>query len=290
MRRRTRRRTSRRGTRRIRARRTRRTRIGRANSKTARSRFEIDGAVYYTWQRLEDTFVGTARAVTNNTSGAIPAFVDGGAGTGTNALLYRFDFPLDFLSANDRGYTAIGALYDQVRLNRAYIKLINNVNPRSTYAIPLPTAGTPEDFTSAVDYMPDASWIDYDGTPLVYTTAGSTSIPGTGDVTNYLGNRYGLRRHRAFSTIIRSLKPKFVSFASKAIPNPATGGFTIGNLQPIVRSGRPWLPIAAGSLYTGSIFVAISYKGGDAIGGQQPKYNWSARTGYSVSFRSPLFG
>lgn len=265
----------------------RRRRIGRASTKLATSRFEVDGSVSAAWGPNVDTFGYAGAIYTRDTTGLLKAY-DDVIGPGTNARLYRFDFPLDFLNATDRAYGVISSIYDQVRVNSCYIKLVSSINPRLAYATPLGNS----DFRQVVDYMPDASWVDYDGSPVIYTgtaAAPSTLIPPNGDVTNYLGNRYGLRRHRAFSTIIRRLKCKFLQPAISQNLNPAANPVPAGATVPIVRSGRPWQCNTTG-LYTGSIFVAFSYKGQLQVPNVQPQFNYAARTGYSVSFRSPLFG
>lgn len=224
-------------------------------------------------------------------SAAFPGF--------NNAGLYRFSFPLRFTTSNDPAYTIIAQIYDQIRVNKAWVTLKCTVNPKQQVVYPpLPSPATQSaDFTTVPDYMPDFSWIDWDGSAIITCQTGATptTIPQNGDVTNFIRQRYGLRRHRAFSpTIRRSIKPHITMYAysgetpvANPTPPPSNGqqGFQVRK--------SPWIGINTTGMFIGSVFLAVSYKGpGDPVGAVnfQPGYFWSMRSGHNVSFKCPLWG
>lgn len=270
----------------------RRMRVKRIRTFAVVYRFGLDGGLWNGWGPADDTSLQpiTARQSQINTTGNLPA----GAGTGPNAfnaILYAFEPYLNDLRLRDAGFNLIRQQYDQQRLLSFAVVLKVVANPKYDITTAMQSTAASYDFSTLPDIQPDFTWLDYDGVATLTDATTGTLVPSNGDETNNCQNRQGLKKHRAFRTIFRVLKPKCIEYCSAYVPNPTLTPSATTQLLPFVSNKKPWLASNAAAPFYGRIFLAISYKGGQTTTTLlHPYYFFSMRTYYRIEFRAPLYG
>jgi len=260
-------------------------RIGRSRSRVIVGVWSLDGGVNV-GQYLPGALTNAnPTGYSQNISGVLP--MQSVSGANINALVYCFDPSLAVLSAGSPGYAAIAGMHDQVKLLGFRLRFISNVNPRSVMSIPIPVSN-PLDMTGVPDYMPDVTWIDYDGIAPIRTGsgAGQIGIPADGDVTSFVGNFYRRRFHKAYSSFSVSMRPRSIVPVSQAVVNPSSAGafsYAVSNFN-------PWQSAFNAGVFVGRIYLAVSYKGPQNTVNLQPQVMYGFRASYKVALRSPLWG
>nr|WAE42157.1 MAG: capsid protein [Cressdnaviricota sp.] len=272
----------------------RHTRIGGKRTTMVRAKFGVDACAGRYWKAGDNTNVGNSGTIFNNLQ-ELPAFVATASGTLFNAVVYAFDFPLSLLTANNPGYTAYSLAWDLFRIDKVSITLKTSIDPRRMLTQTLSGSATNQyNFSGELQYDPDVTWIDRDGSLSVNQTGGL--LQANGDCSDEVLNRKGARAHGAFKTIHRSMRPQ----ANVPVCAPIVGGqgsligsgpvLQVSDLQYMHTKMNPWRTISNQYGFMGVIFLAVSYKGPNLTMNIQPQYAWSCRSTFHMRLASPLFG
>jgi len=266
-------------------RRRKKSRIGRAHTTSLRTKFECEGGTGFFW--VAGNATNAAGTNFNAPNGNFNAYSN--VSGNFNAIVYRFDFPLLFLYSNDPGFALFSAGWDLFRVNRQGIKVTCSIKPNTQVTQGFNASSY--NFTQCPTYDSDVTWVNYDGV-LAVNAGGAYNLQSNGDCTDEIAARTGYKRHRAFSSFRASMVPKVVVPVCKEIGAPY-GDDTGSNVR-VVMNQRPWLTQQNSQPYTGSIFLAVSYKGqpsgNSGNANYQPQYVLLVHTWFDITLKSPLFG
>jgi len=279
-----------RGTRGARRRHTRRLRrggrIGRAHTTSIKARFGVDAATGWFWKPGDNTnSTGTAFTSVQE----LNAYIN--VASANQAVVYQFDFPLTLLVGQNPAYTAFSVAWDRYRIDKVAIKLTCSLDPKRMLTQTMSTSASNQyNFSGELQYDPDITWVDRDGSLAVNPTGGY-ALQANGDCSDEVVNRSGSKSHRAFSTIYRSMRPR----ANIAIAAETTGRAfgqpsALTAMQYVNTKLNPFRTTFNQNAFLGAIMLAISYKGPNLSSGIQPQYAWSCRTMWWMTMASPLFG
>lgn len=277
-------------------------------SRLRRNRTKLLNAVFDTEQLRYSVLLPGATAFTGTGAGGGSLYTANGgiaAVAAGQAANYQFQFNLGICNAVCPSYAAFSDLYDWFKIKKVQLTLKPSIDPKRDITVALQTGSSAVyDFSGALVYDPDMTLIDYDGiqTPIV--------CPANGDCTQFIYNRTGVRKHKAFGTIRRTFYPKLLTMhpqcgqnlgvqtVSPAYPNNAiynTGTTYVNQVTSTYRKGPAygWMRAALDNSFTGGLALFTSYKGSNAPGGgagNQPNYVWAIQCKWFVSFRDTIYG
>lgn len=225
-------------------------------------------------------------ALTNQQTYAsdLPLFYN--SGSNYNAVTYACTFPLNFLYTSPGNYRYVAQLYDFVKLSKVCVKLTSLIDPAR--AVQTGATSGVYNFSAYPLQDPVITWIDYDGwspMPIVGGT-GVVTAPANGDLTQYVYNKQGARRHRPWGTIKRTFVPKVINLVASDGTTPS------GSPVAIAGKRAGWFTQGNASAFTGQLMIAIPYLGQDSNThvNIQPVAVYSILCKWFVHFKAPLYG
>lgn len=226
----------------------------------------------------------------NTIVGNLPGYVVNGSGN--QAVMYAFSFAPSWLNSSGVGnYGYVQQLYDYVKLKKVKVRFISNVKPMDTIQTTAITNSASYDFNTMPSTDPVLTYIDYDGwQPMTKVGAsGQISSPTNGDMTQFIQNKAGVRRHRMFGSVKRTFYPKQINLIAG---DSSSGPTTSANLVQGKRLG--WMLNGSSNVWSGNLIMAIPYvaqpDAGSGNVNYQPKFNWSISNLWYISFKAPLYG
>lgn len=219
-----------------------------------------------------------------NYQGDLPMFYQSGGNY--NAVTYAFSFPLSYLYNQPGNYAYVAQLYDFIKLKKVKLAFTSLIDPAR--AVQTGATSGVYNFSAYPLQDPVITWIDYDGwSPMPRVgTSGAVQAPSNGDMTQYVYNKQGARKHKPWGTIKRTFVPKALHLVATDGSNPSGSPATMGGGK------LGWMTQLNASVWTGQFMMAIPYLGQDISThlNLQPVANYSILTRWYLAFKSPLYG
>jgi hypothetical protein len=217
----------------------------------------------------------------------LPAYTNNSGGN--QAVMYSFSFSLNYLNAQGNNYPYVQQLYDFVKLKKVVVRLKSNVKPQETIQTAALSGSASYDFNTFPANDPVLTYCDYDGwQPMIRVGAtGAIPSPSNGDMTQYLNNKPGIRRHNPWGTIKRTFYPRSMMLIAT---DSASGPSTTPTGMLGKRTG--WLTSGTANQWTGNLIMAVPYLGTPDAGNvnYQPMFSWTISNLWHVAFKTPLYG
>jgi len=263
----------------------RRLRIGRARTSVVKTVFECENVQAYQIQPGGSTLVNQQQYY-----GYLPGFYL--ASSNYNAVTYAFTFPLAFLATyGTNNYNAVQKLYDYVKLSKIRVQFTPSVDPKNTYTIAVPSSVASQNLATVPGQDPVITWFEYDGwSPMPNISATSVVVaPANGDMTSYVYNKRGARKHSPWRKIKRTFVPRIINL----IANDGSAPGLTANTMVGKRAG--YMSVGNSSPWFGQMMMAVPYLGADtsptSVGvNYQPQFNWAILTRWYMHFKVPLYG